>query len=228
MRGVSHTFAEGDLHALIGPSGCGKTTILYLLAGLLSPVEGGILLRGAPVQRGREKTAVILQDFGLFPWKTVRDNLLLGLRLRRVSRREAEHRVAAVLSELGLAGKEALYPKQLSGGEKQRLAVGRALVLDPDLLLMDEPFSSLDAMTREALQDRLLQIHGNRVLTIVLVTHSIAEAAYLADSIHIVDRSARIRRVERDPGGRGERTSAHFFERCVHVRAELDREGGNG
>ena len=216
---LSHGFTEGKIHALIGPSGCGKTTLLYLMAGLLSPEEGELTIKEAPVERGRRKTAVILQEHGLFPWKTALANAALGLKLRGESR--AEEKAAAHLKEVGLEGKENSYPARLSGGERQRIAVARALALEPDLLLMDEPFASLDAMTREELQDRLWEIHQKRNLTTILVTHSIEEAVFLGDLIHVMDTAGGLSVVENPARGPLYRESPDFFSHCVEVRRNL-------
>jgi NitT/TauT family transport system ATP-binding protein len=222
FRGLSHSFEAGKLHVVIGSSGCGKTSLLYLIAGLLSPDRGDLLLNGEAPQKGREKTAVILQEYGLFPWKTVWENMALGLRLRGFPRTEKASRIGRVLGELGLRGKEKSYPAKLSGGEKQRLAVGRSLVLDPDLMLLDEPFSSLDAMTREQLQDYLLAVHRERTMTIILVTHSIEEAAYLSDEIHVMDMQGGITRISNTSSRAGDRKSGGFFSSCVEIRNTLE------
>ncbi|WP_319560206.1 ATP-binding cassette domain-containing protein [Marispirochaeta sp.] len=222
FQGLSHSFEAGKLHVVIGPSGCGKTTLLYLVAGLLSPGRGELLLNREVPRKGREKTAVILQDYGLFPWKTVYQNMALGLRLRSIHRDKEASRIARVLGELGLAGKEKNYPATLSGGEKQRLAVGRSLVLEPDLMLLDEPFSSLDAMTREQLQDYLLSVHRKREMTILLVTHSIEEAAYVSDEIHVMDIRGEISSLRNISFRAGDRKSSDFFKSCVEIRNTLE------
>ncbi|MBM7867542.1 ATP-binding cassette domain-containing protein [Heliobacterium gestii] len=148
---------------------------------------GRLDVGGRPLAGPRPQTSLILQDFGLFPWKTVEENIALGLRIKGLGGREAVEQVRPVIERLGLAGTERRYPRQLSGGQRQRVAVGRALATQPDLLLMDEPFSSLDALTRESLQDLILEIAGRDGLTIVLVTHSIEEAAFLGQRILILD-----------------------------------------
>ncbi len=208
LNGFSFRLEPGLTHALIGPSGCGKTPLLYLAAGLHAPCAGEVLVAGEPVRPGRRETAVILQDHGLFPWKTVRSNLELGLRLRGVSAPERRALADRALSETAMEGHDGKYPRQLSGGERQRLAIARALVLEPDLLLLDEPFSALDAMTRERLQNRLAELAGSsrgeggsakaralegpgtetagRPMTLLVVTHDLAEAAFLADRIHVM------------------------------------------
>ncbi len=230
LSSLDITFERGKVHALIGPSGCGKTTLVYLAAGLIAPVRGEVLIEGSPAIAGRERSAVILQNHGLFPWKSVYKNLALGLKIRGFSRTEIDARVERVMDEVSLSRRYAkLFPAQLSGGEQQRLAIARALVLDPDLLLLDEPFSSLDAMTREKLQDSLLELksHRGESLTVMIVTHSIEEAVFLSDSIHIMSQDGSL--ITRE-GYKGEeshaRSSSRFFSRCVEVRGELEQRAG--
>ncbi len=225
-------FEKGRIHAVIGPSGCGKTTLLYLAAGLLSPSGGVITVDGEVPRPGRERTAVILQNYGLFPWKSVSANLSLGLKIRGASAAEVRNKIRTVLQELGLSGMERKFPSQLSGGEQQRLAIGRALVLDPDLLLLDEPFSSLDAMTRERLQDRLWSLKKDSAgavhpgMTIVIVTHSIEEAVYLSDRIHIMNSMGSIYSIDNSSSGPEYRKSTEYFGRCVQVRSYFERQAG--
>ena len=157
----SWEMGPGEAWAVLGPSGCGKTTLLYLLAGLLRPQSGEVRLAGAPLRRPRPATGLILQDYGLLPWATVRQNAALGLDIRRFYGPDGKHApptlqdfldVDALLNRLGLAEVGGQYPQQISGGQRQRTAIARTLALQPDLLLMDEPFSSLDAPTRQSLQ----------------------------------------------------------------------------
>jgi NitT/TauT family transport system ATP-binding protein len=226
-------FEKGLVHCVIGASGCGKTTLLYLAAGLLSPGKGKVLVNGQNAVRGREKTAVILQDHGLFPWKTAYQNLTLPLKIRKTENDTCKKRADKILAEIGLAEKANMYPQSLSGGQQQRLAVGRALIQDPDLLLLDEPFSSLDAMNREKLQDYLASLQdssldASRPLTTILVTHSIEEAAFLGDRIHIMGSDGNFLSIERTKEksvGRksGDRTSSAYFERCRALREALER-----
>ncbi len=176
---------EGETCAIIGPSGCGKTTLLYALAGLVPFNSGTALINGKPVKAKRKKTALILQDFGLLPWKNVWNNAALGLSIRGCSQEYQEQRVKNILNQLDLLKFKNYYPGQLSGGMRQRVAIARALTLEPDLLLMDEPFSALDAITREELQELLLNIWQEKPVTILLVTHSIEEAVYLGQRIAI-------------------------------------------
>ena len=171
---------ENEFLTLLGPSGCGKSTLLSVIAGLTPASCGSASL---PPQW---KTAFILQDYGLFPWKTVRDNLALPLQLRGAGRKERAAAVADMLKELGLEGLEQRFPVQLSGGQRQRVAIGRALVSRPDLLLMDEPFAALDAITREHLQNLLLHVWQRRRMSFMLVTHNVAEAVFLGRYIMVL------------------------------------------
>ena len=180
-------FERGSITAIVGQSGCGKTSLLRIIAGLSAPTSGSILIDGEEGGRIREKTSVIFQNYGLLPWASVQANAELGLRVRRVPRAERAAQVDPILEELALSEFAPLYPARLSGGMQQRVAVARALASDSDLLLMDEPFSSLDAITRESLQETLLETQRRHGTTVVLVTHSIEEAAYLADTVYILE-----------------------------------------
>ena len=159
---VSFSVEPGESVALIGPSGCGKSTTLRMAAGLLAPSEGEVLVNGSAILQPRQTTALIPQDLGLFPWKNVLQNAALGLAIRRVPKAEALERTRAALAQVELAGFERSYPKELSGGMCQRLALARALAMDADLLLMDEPLSAIDALLREQLQDTLLDLWRER------------------------------------------------------------------
>ncbi|MDI6906183.1 MAG: ABC transporter ATP-binding protein [Thermoanaerobacterales bacterium] len=225
---ISLHLDPGHILAVIGPSGCGKTSLLYVLAGLRPPSAGRVTIDGEPVQPGRLKTAVILQDYGLLPWKTVWQNTILGLEVRRAPRAEIISRCRSILAELGLDGLSHLYPAQLSGGQRQRVAIARALALEPDLLLMDEPFSSLDALTRESLQDGLLDVWAHRGVSMVIVTHSIEEAVYLGQSIIVLSpRPARVIATVENPGvGRPSwRRSPEFHRVCTRLRDLLEGKG---
>ncbi len=182
----SAQFEEGRITAVVGPSGCGKTTLLRLIAGLLVPQGGKILTQ-------QSRIGFIFQDFGLLPWLTVERNAGLGLEALGMPAEERRRRVRDILEELGLSQWRRAYPVRLSGGMQQRVAVARALALDADLVLMDEPFSSLDALTRESVQDMLRTIQRAHHTTIILVTHSIEEAVYLADDILIFDGSMPVK-----------------------------------
>lgn len=189
--------------AVLGPSGCGKTTLLYLLAGLRFPTQGETRIAGQPLNRPRPQTGLILQDFGLLPWNTVLENIRLGLQIRQFYGPDGRHAphipagsfedVRRWIERLGLAGLEKQYPGQLSGGQRQRVAIARTLVLQPDLLLMDEPFSSLDAPTRLGLRELTLSLWREQQFTFVVVTHAIEEAAYLGEWILILGRPPHLR-----------------------------------
>jgi len=186
---------RGEAWAVIGPSGSGKSTLLFLLAGLLKPKKGEILIDGQLITRPRPETALILQDFGLLPWSTVRENVALGLKIRsfygpdgvhapkRPLPKDHEKLVDHWLDRLNLKEVATRYPFQVSGGQKQRVAIARALVLEPNLLLMDEPFSSLDAPTREDLEELTLKLQKEKGLTVITVTHNVEEAAFLGRKI---------------------------------------------
>lgn len=228
LERVSLTIGDGEPVSVIGPSGCGKSTMLLLAAGLLEETEGRVLVGAEPVSGVRRTTSLILQDFGLFPWKTVFHNAGLGLEIRGHRKAELVERVGAALERVGLAEFANAYPGELSGGMRQRLALARALALDADLLLMDEPLSALDALTREDLQDVLLDLWRLRGHTAVLVTHSIEEAVYLGRRVVVLTpRPGRIAAVVDNPsmGAPGFRESTEFFEQVVTLRRLLAAEG---
>jgi ABC-type nitrate/sulfonate/bicarbonate transport system ATPase subunit len=191
--------ARGQSWAVLGPSGCGKTTLLYLLAGLQFPSRGKVHIDGQVLTRPRPQTGLILQDYGLLPWNTVLENVCLGLRVRQFYGPDGLHAPGGLpaipqddarrwLDRLGLRDLEQKYPGQLSGGQRQRVAIARTLVLRPDLLLMDEPFSSLDAPTRLGLRELTLALWREQRFTFVVVTHAIEEAVYLGQYILVLGK----------------------------------------
>ncbi|MDY6893414.1 MAG: ABC transporter ATP-binding protein [Chloroflexota bacterium] len=201
LDGLSFAISRGDTMSIIGPSGCGKTTLLYILGGLLKPTSGSVAIDGEEVCKPRKKTAIIFQDFGLLPWKTVWDNVCLGLKINKVSNSVQNDVVSSLLADLGLSQYRNQYPVQISGGEKQRVAIARSLAVAPDLLLMDEPFSSLDAMTRERLQDTILSKWLERKFTYLIVTHSVEEAVFLGQHIMVLSsRPAAAKKIIHNPG----------------------------
>ncbi|HEX2988621.1 MAG TPA: ATP-binding cassette domain-containing protein [Chloroflexota bacterium] len=213
--------ARGESWAVLGPSGCGKTTLVYLLAGLRHPSAGTVMVDGAGVTSPRTSTGLILQDHGLLPWAKARDNVALGLKIRRVPRPEMDEKVDYWMERLGIAAVADRYPGQLSGGQRQRVAIARTLALSPSLLLMDEPFSSLDSTTREDLQELVVSLSGGSGVTTVLVTHDIQEAVFLGQRIMIVGRAPihGYGVVENPYARRSEyRRSPDFFQRCAEVR----------
>ena len=187
---VSLSVEAGELVAVVGPSGSGKTTLLRCLAGLQAPTGGAVRLHGTPITDVPDELAVVFQDYGrsLFPWMTVRHNVEMPLRHRGLPARERRARIDGALDEVGLVGHAERYPWQLSGGMQQRVAIARAIAYRPEILLMDEPFGSVDAQTRADLQDQLLEVWRAHDSTIVLVTHDIDESVYLADRVVILSR----------------------------------------
>lgn len=225
LREVSFSVPGGGIYAVIGPSGCGKSTLLYILAGLLAPSAGEVLVNGEPPLPGRRATSLILQDYGLLPWKTVWDNVVLGLAIRRLPAGEVRAAGEKILKEMGLWELRKRYPAELSGGQRQRVAIARALATEPDLLLMDEPFSSLDALTREAFQDILRNIVQGGSLTVLLVTHNIEEAAYLGRRIIVfTPHPGCVYKIFENPqaGLPGYRKTAGFFRLCTELRGALE------
>src|SRR4051812_44991290 len=196
LDNVSLTVRTREFLALLGPSGCGKSTLLYLMGGFL-PIEGGrILLEGQPVAGPGPDRGIVFQHFALFPWKTVRANVLYGLERQGMPRAEREQRAQTFIELVGLKGFEDSYPSQLSGGMKQRAAIARTLAFDPAILLMDEPFGALDAQTRSLMQDELLGIWRRTPKTVIFVTHDVREAVYLADRIAVMSaRPGRIKAI---------------------------------
>ncbi len=191
LADITFDVARGEFACVVGPSGAGKTTLLRCLAGLTAPTSGDALFEGAPLRSVPAGIGVVFQDYGrsLYPWLTVAHNVDLPLRARGVRRSARAERVAEVLASVGLADAVRQYPWQLSGGMQQRVAIARALAYRPDLLLMDEPFASVDAQTRFELEDLILRVRDEFGVTVVFVTHDIDEAIYLADRIVVVSKS---------------------------------------
>ncbi len=227
LDGLDLSVARGASLAVVGPSGCGKSTLLYAVAGLV-PVSGGRLeVEGRP-PAGRAGTALVFQDYGLFPWKTARQNVELGFR-GPAARGAAKDRARSLLERFGVGYAADKYPAELSGGERQRTAIARALASEPDLLLLDEPSSSLDALAKESFQRAVLGLcsHSDspRGLTVVLVTHDIEEAAFLGGSVAVMERG-RIRAVQENPlfGDPALRERLEYYEFCLGVRRLLGEE----
>src|ERR1700676_2405653 len=198
VENASFEVRRGETFVIIGPSGCGKTTLLKAIAGFLRPVRGRLLVQGSPAREPGPDRAVVFQDFDqLFAWRTVRDNIVYALRVACTARSaRARTRADEVLALVDIARAADKYPHELSGGMKQRAAIARALALEPTMLLMDEPFGALDAITRNQLQIELKNIHERTGVTIVLVTHSIQESIYLGDRVMVMSRHpARIREI---------------------------------
>ncbi len=194
LDGISLAAAEGEFLALVGPSGGGKSTLLRLLAGLIAPDSGQVRLRGTPLTEPRREIGFVFQRANLMPWRTVQHNIALPLEANHTPAAEARARADRMVHLVGLGGFGNAYPRQLSGGMQQRVALARALIHDPQVLLLDEPFGALDALTRERMNGELLRIWNLRRPTVVMVTHSISEAVFLADRILVLSaRPGRIR-----------------------------------
>ena len=193
---VSLEVRSGEFVSMVGPSGCGKTTFLTVVDGLLPPTAGRIYLDGKEVREPGPDRAMVFQDASLLPWRTVLGNVLYGLECQKVDRRSALDRARTFIDMVGLSGFEHHYPHELSGGMQQRVNLARALALDPQILLMDEPFASLDAQTRELMQEELLAIWQRAGKTVLFVTHQINEAVYLSDRVIVFSaRPGRVKRV---------------------------------
>jgi NitT/TauT family transport system ATP-binding protein len=186
FRDVNLAVGEREVLAIIGPSGCGKTTLLRCMNGLVSLSAGDILVEGSPMTAPREGVAMVFQHFGLFPWKTVQQNVAYGLKLAGASAAEIGEKVPHFINLVGLSGFESYYPYQISGGMQQRCGLARALAVEPRVMLMDEPFGAVDAQTREILQFELLRIWEARPTTMVFVTHAIDEAVLMGDRVLVL------------------------------------------
>ena len=213
---------QGERWAVIGPSGCGKSSMLHLLAGLQKPVSGDVLYQNQSLQKPHGEISVILQEYGLFPWKTVEQNVALPLVLQKKSKVEIKQRTAELLKQLQLEEHAKKFPAQLSGGQRQRLAIARALIAQPKVLLMDEPFSALDALTRETMQNIVLELCEQQNLTLVMVTHNIEEAIFLGQKIAVFsDNSGKLRRVVENAhsGQLSYRVTEEFYQHCNQLRS---------
>jgi NitT/TauT family transport system ATP-binding protein len=185
---VDLAIAEEEFVAVVGPSGCGKTTCLRLAAGFEFPTEGSVSVDGRRIEGPGPDRAVVFQQFALFPWKTVFDNIALGLRNKGVAKEERRDRIEKAIALMNLQGYESAFPHQLSGGMQQRVAIARAYVLEPEVLLMDEPFGALDAQTRVIMQEELVRLARLNPRTVLFITHSVEEAVYLADRVAVMTR----------------------------------------
>ncbi|MBV9857593.1 MAG: ABC transporter ATP-binding protein [Streptosporangiaceae bacterium] len=227
LKDVSLRVADGELVSIVGPSGCGKSTLLRCVAGLLPPTSGQVVLNGTPVTRVPGRLGVVFQDYSrsLYPWLSVRDNVALPLRRTMRGRPARRQAAAASLAAVGLTDAGHRYPWQLSGGMQQRVAIARALACDPVLLLMDEPFGSVDAQTREDLEDLILRVRAERGITILLVTHDIDESVYVGDRVIVLTPGPGQIRADLAaplPQPRDQITTKELPE-FVHLRSEVSR-----
>jgi NitT/TauT family transport system ATP-binding protein len=227
FRNVDLQIRNQEVLCVVGPSGCGKTTLLRCIGGLLAPSSGQVLIDGQAVDCPRAGVAIVFQHFGLLPWKSVMDNVAFGLRIAGAPREVITERLDHYIQLVGLAGFETHYPYQLSGGMQQRVGLARALAIDPEILLMDEPFASVDAQTREVLQEELLQLHERERKTMIFITHSIDEAIILGDRVAVMaSRPGRIKEIltvdfarPRDPAA--VRAQSRYTELRNHIWEEL-------
>jgi NitT/TauT family transport system ATP-binding protein len=215
LENVSLSVQNREFLALLGPSGCGKSTLLYMIGGFLPTVTGAIRIDGKPVAGPGPDRGVVFQHFALFPWKTVKSNVLYGLERMPLPQDERDRRAQAFIEMVGLAGFEDSYPSQLSGGMKQRAAIARTLAFDPKILLMDEPFGALDAQTRGLMQAELLNIWRRTPKTVIFVTHDVQEAVFLAERVAVM--SARPGQIKAVIDTAFDKTDPHVFKSKTFV-----------
>ena len=188
LDGVDLDVRQGEFVSIVGPSGCGKSTLLYLLGGFLRPSGGTLAVDGRPITAPGIDRGVVFQEYALFPWLTVFDNIAYGLREKGVPASERPAIVERYIATIGLSGFERRFPRELSGGMKQRVALARTFAYEPDILLLDEPFGALDSQTREVMQDELLRLWRSTGKTVLMVTHDVSEAVYLSDRVCIMSQ----------------------------------------
>lgn len=235
LQDINFAIEEQEFVVLVGPSGCGKSTLLNIVGGLLSPTNGSVYFEGTGDKK--PNLGIVFQEIALFPWRTVYENVIYGLEERGASKQEQQEKGKYYIDMVGLTGFENALPKQLSGGMRQRAGIARALAIEPDLLLMDEPFSALDAQTRTIMQEELLTIWERTKLSTLYVTHNIQEAVYLADRVIVLSRHPgqikSIIRIDLPKVGRDQEEHRIRFEQYVdeiwqlirHDAREASREG---
>jgi NitT/TauT family transport system ATP-binding protein len=230
LWGVDLTVGDGEFVTVVGPSGCGKTTLLNTVAGLIEPTEGEVLVGGKPVSGPGPERAVVFQEYALLPWRTAWDNIRFGLEMQPKLRATADTRIAEAIELVGLKGFERAYPRELSGGMRQRVGLARALVAEPEILLMDEPFAAVDAMTREVMQGELERIVAHSGKTVIFITHSIDEAIILGDRVVVATtRPGRIKEIVPIPLKRPRweydiKADATFINAREHIWGQLHDE----
>jgi NitT/TauT family transport system ATP-binding protein len=227
LDGISLSVREGEFVSVVGPSGCGKTTLLRCLSGLMAPTAGTVTLHGERVTSVPKDLTLVFQDYGrsLYPWLKVRANVDFPLRDAGLDKAERAERVGQALADVGLEAHAEKYPRQLSGGMQQRVAIARALAYRPAMLLMDEPYASVDAQTRAALEDMLLSVWATRRKTVLFVTHDIDESVYLADRVIVLSKSPAhvVADLEVDIPRPRDQIDTKSLQRFVELRAEVAR-----
>ena len=224
---VSWAIQRGEFHCLVGRSGCGKTTLLKIAAGLLQPTSGSIFIKGQRVPEPSADVGFVFQAPNLLEWLSVIDNILLPISIKLKPRVDDQKYAMELLDLVGLSAFCNRHPRELSGGQQSRVAIARALITKPEVLLLDEPFAAIDAITREELQEDLLQVCGLRKTTVLFVTHDITEAVYLADRVAVMDEGRLKHSLKVNferPREKNLRYSAHFNELCLLVRQAMDEE----
>lgn len=230
LEHINLELGAGETCAIIGPSGCGKSTILKVLAGIIKDFAGTVEINGQPIQPSQQKIGFIPQNYGLLPWKNVYENICLGVKIKNKKNDRDHKTLEFFIQQLGLSGLENRYPGELSGGQQQRVALARSFLLQPDLLLMDEPFSALDAITREDIQDIFLTVWKKYSVSTVLVTHYVEEAVYLGQKIVILSGApGKVSKVIDNPlfGMEDIRSQPEFFQLSQELRKMIKKDWSN-
>ena len=230
LEHINLTLDAGETCAIIGPSGCGKSTILKVLAGIIKDFTGTVEIHGQPIQPSQQKIGFIPQNYGLLPWKNVYENICLGIKIKNKKSNMDQKSLDFFIQQLGLSGLEKRYPGELSGGQQQRVALARSFLLRPDLLLMDEPFSALDAITREDIQDIFLNVWKKYSVSTVLVTHYVEEAVYLGQKIVILSGApGKVSKIVDNPliGMEDIRSLPEFFQLSQEFRKMIKKDWSN-
>jgi NitT/TauT family transport system ATP-binding protein len=227
LQNINISIAKGEICAFLGPSGCGKSTLLHVLSGIIKDYEGSVLIGGEPVDAKKQRIGLIMQEYGLLPWKCVYDNAVLGLKIKGISLKENSQYIDYVLDKCGLTSLKSRFPGELSGGQRQRVAIARSFILKPDILLMDEPFSALDAITREGMQELFLEIWKESGVSTVFITHSIEEAAYVGRKVAVFSHApGRIVRIIDNPlsGRQDLRLREEYYKFSLELRKLLKED----
>ncbi|MBR2142356.1 ABC transporter ATP-binding protein [Anaerovibrio sp.] len=227
LSGINLTIPDGGTLAVIGPSGCGKSTLLKVIAGLITEYDGKIHINGEELNPKKQTIGFMPQNYGLLPWRTVYDNIRLGMKIKRAPELLDRKMLKKLMRQLGIEGLGHRYPTELSGGQQQRVALARVFALQPDVLLMDEPFSALDAITREEMQDIFLRLWHRFNVSTILVTHYVEEALYLGQRIAILSaNSGDISTILDNPlfGGKDIRQKPEFFEMSLRLRTTIKKD----